>query len=298
MVDADGLVTALTAGSTVIRASTGSFSDSTVLQVVDPATLIVTAEGIAPPETFASSQGTILPLVEIGLEVDGAEDIRVTQLGFDVAGRDPGARLLLVEDADGNGLVGSSDPVVADTSVELVLGDTALVRVQLESFVVPEQDSLTVLAALRMSGSAPNGATFQMTFRPEDTRSVGELSGTENLRDDPPDPVASPVASTTVLQTGEVFAMSENPVTSGAGRVIFNFDPNEPPNTAAIYTLDGRRLVDLMPLIETEGGNRAVWLLRNDDGGTVAPGIYILVVQFDDRLIREKLIVARSAGGS
>ncbi|HKJ93257.1 MAG TPA: T9SS type A sorting domain-containing protein, partial [Longimicrobiales bacterium] len=153
---------------------------------------------------------------------------------------------------------------------------------------------VALIAALRMSGPAPNGASFQMTFLPDSTHSVGVLSGAQDLRSGASNIVASPVASTTLLQPGESFAISENPVKSGAGHVIFNFDPDTPPNLAAIYTLDGRRVVDLMPLVE--GGTRAVWTLTNDDGSPVAPGIYILVVRFADRMIRKKLFIARAGG--
>lgn len=295
-VDPDGLMTTLMAGITTITVSGGGSVDSAFIQVVDPATLVVTADGIAPPETLSSRAGTTIPLVELGLRVNGFEAIRVDQLGFDVLGADPGAHLVLVNDAGRNGVVDASDPVIADTAVSLVADDTATVLVQLDGFSVPEQDSVTVLATVRLSGSAPNGASFRLTFRPADTRSVGTVSGVQDRRSDPADVVISPVASTTLLETGEAFALSENPVRSTAGEVIFNFDPNQPPNLAAVYTLDGRRVVDLMPLIE--GGTRAVWRLRNDGGGIIAPGIYILVVRFEDRTIREKLIVARSATAS
>lgn len=292
-VDANGAVIGVAGGSTYIVASYSGLTDSVFVDVIQPSTLIVSAKGVAPPERLSSEVGTTLPLVHIDMKVQGGEGIRVEQLGFEVTGRDPGATLLLVKDSARNGVVDPTDRVIADSVVSLT-GDSVNIDLQISSFVVPAQDSVALIAALRMSGSAPNGATFQMTFVPSATQSVGVLSGSRNRQSVPGAIVASPVASTTLLQPGESFAISENPVKSDAGHVIFNFDPNTPPNLAAIYTLDGRRVVDLMPLIE--GGTRAVWPLTNDDGNRVAPGIYILVVRFADRMIRQKLFIARSGG--
>ncbi|MEJ2214990.1 MAG: S8 family serine peptidase [Gemmatimonadota bacterium] len=292
-VDANGSVIGVAGGSTYIVASYSGLADSMFVMVIQPSTLIVSAQGVAPPERLSSEVGTTLPLVRIDLKANGSEGIRVEQLGFTVTGRDPGATLLLVDDAARNGVVDPTDRIVADSVVALA-GDSVNINLQISSFVVPAQDSVALIAALRMSGSAPNGATFQMTFVPSATQSVGVLSGSRNRQSAPGNIVASPVASTTLLQPGESFAISENPVKSDAGQVIFNFDPNTPPNLAAIYTLDGRRVVDLMPLIE--GGSRAVWPLTNDDGSRVAPGIYILVVRFADSMIRKKLFIARSGG--
>ncbi len=292
-VDASGTVVGVSGGSTYIVATYASLADSTFIEVIQPATLVYSAQGVAPPERLSSEVGTTLPLVRIDMRVQGTEGIRIEQLGFQVTGRDPGATLILVNDAARNGIVDPTDVVIADSVIALT-GDSLNVNLQIDSFVVAAQDSVQLIAAIRMSGSAPNGATFQMTFLPSATQSVGVLSGTRNRQSPPGTIVASPVASTTLLQPGESFAISENPVKSSAGRVIFNFDPNTPPNLAAIYTLDGRRVVDLLPLIE--GGTRAVWSLTNDDGNRVAPGIYILVVRFADRMIRQKLFIARSGG--
>jgi subtilisin family serine protease len=292
-VDASGKVVAVAGGTTYVVASYAGLADSMFVAVIQPATLVYSAQGVAPPERLSSEAGTTLPLVRLDMKAQGTEGIRIEQLGFTVTGRDPGATLLVVNDAARNGVVDPTDRVIADSVVSLA-GDSVNVDLQVDSFVVAAQDSVQLIAALRMSGSAPNGATFQMTFRPSATQSVGVLSGTRNRQSAPGSIVASPVASTTLLQPGESFAISENPVKSGAGHVIFNFDPNTPPNLAAIYTLDGRRVVDLIPLIE--GGTRAVWPLTNDDGNRVAPGIYILVVRFADRMIREKLFIARSGG--
>ncbi|MEJ2678576.1 MAG: S8 family serine peptidase, partial [Gemmatimonadota bacterium] len=292
-VDGSGTVVGVAGGTTYIVASYSGLVDSVFVEVIQPATLVYSAQGVAPPERLSSEVGTTLPLVLIDMKAQGGEGIRIEQLGFQVAGQDPGATLLLVNDAARNGVVDPTDQVIADSVVSLT-GDSVNVNLQIDSFVVGAQDSVQLIAALRMSGSAPNGATFQMTFLPSATQSVGVLSGMRNLQSAPGSIVASPVASTTLLQPGERFALSENPVKSSAGQVIFNFDPNTPPNLAAIYTLDGRRVVDLIPLIQ--GGTRAVWTLTNDDGNRVAPGIYILVIRFTDRMIRQKLFIARSGG--
>ncbi len=88
-----------------------------------------------------------------------------------------------------------------------------------------------------------------------------------------------------VLEAGEVFTLSENPVRSD--RVIFHF--RQVPDIAAVYTLDGRRVVDLT-LRLTEPA-RVLWDLTNDRGVRVAPGVYLLVARVGDEVIRRRLII-------
>ena len=88
-----------------------------------------------------------------------------------------------------------------------------------------------------------------------------------------------------VLEEGEVFNLSENPIRSD--RVFFSF--GEPPTLAVIHTLDGRRVVDLRGrLVEPR---HAIWDLTNDRGGRVAPGIYLLVARVGDAIVRRRLVV-------
>ncbi|HKJ92836.1 MAG TPA: S8 family serine peptidase, partial [Longimicrobiales bacterium] len=134
-VDANGALVGVAAGTTYVTASYSGFTDSMFVEVVQPSTLIVQAAGVAPPERLSSEVGTTLPLVHVDLKADGSEGVRVLQLGFQVSGRDPGATLLLVNDAARNGVVDASDRVVADSVLSLT-GDSVNVSLQIDSFVV------------------------------------------------------------------------------------------------------------------------------------------------------------------
>ncbi len=85
------------------------------------------------------------------------------------------------------------------------------------------------------------------------------------------------------------FLVSENPVRSG--HVVLNFQ--SPPTVAAIYTITGRRVVDLMPRLEN--GGRVDWALTNEHGDRVVPGIYLAVFQISGQTIRQKIFIASSA---
>jgi hypothetical protein len=70
--------------------------------------------------------------------------------------------------------------------------------------------------------------------------------------------------------------------------VIFHF--REQPTVAGIYTLDGRRVVDLLGRLTDP--RRAVWDVTNEQGSPVARGVYFLVVNVGTTTVRQKLIVA------
>jgi hypothetical protein len=101
--------------------------------------------------------------------------------------------------------------------------------------------------------------------------------------------VASTTFSTTVLADGVALALSENPVRSG--RLVLNFA--EPPRRAAIFTIGGRRVADLLP---RGSDSRIEWNLTNDEGSRVAPGVYLIVFDIDGRILRQRLIVAGPSG--
>src|SRR5690606_38320028 len=68
-----------------------------------PAVLALESATAIPDTTTLGSMGTRLPLLRLTLAAQGFEPIRVVGLTFDVEGTDPGARLLLVDDVNGNG---------------------------------------------------------------------------------------------------------------------------------------------------------------------------------------------------
>ena len=129
--------------------------------------------------------------------------------------------------------------------------------------------------------SGRRGSDTSQRNRRQAATSARLSSGTGNT------PVASSNAATTVLKADENFALSENPVRHG--HVIFNFSKR--PTLASVYSLSGRRVADLLRQMTSDG--RVDWTLKNDDGGTVANGIYLVVFNVDGQVIRQKLFIAR-----
>ncbi len=249
------------------------------------ATLAVTAQPITPADGSSSAAGTRLPLIRLGLAASGPEGVVVYQLGFLVDGSDPQARVGVGLDENGDGSLTGQEPILGTSAAAGDVGSRA-VTVDVDSLLVPRSGSLNLVAFVEMGGGgAPNGSTVRLTYDPAGLRSAGEESKVAWMTRQPPAPVASLPVRTTVLRGDEVFAMSENPIRSA--RVVFSFKSR--PTRAAIYTLAGRRVVDLTHGMSTDF--RAVWTLTNDGDRPVAPGVYLLVVEVEGRRITQKLIV-------
>lgn len=286
-VDADGTVHALGVGSTRIIASSGSFADTATVVVTPPARLDIASVPAAPDEVTLGTRGSVIPLLATGLHANGYEAVRVRSLSFRISGIDAGAHLLLIADANRNRQYDFGERILERQPLALS-GPPIDVDVAIDSLTVPQRDSLQVIAALELSGSAPNGAAFQAELLPQRTHTIGLRSlaadqlGTLTS-------VASGTASSTVLANGATFSLSENPVRSG--RVVFNFA--ERPKVAAIYTLNGRRVIDLLPALDTTG--RVQWDLRNGSGERVASGVYFVVFDVAGQVVREKIFVMGGA---
>jgi hypothetical protein len=258
----------------------------------EPATLVVEAATAVGASATLGLRGTRLPLLRLDFEAIGFEAIDVTAIGFEVTGTDPAARLILVHDADGNG-VDPTDGIVGASTVALN-GSTLNVLVQPDSLRVFPFTETTVYVAIELSGRAPNGATFQAELDPSSIHTLGTRSGEIDRID--PDIVAveSGVAETTLLDGEAILSFSENPVRDND--VVFNFA--ESPTTAAVYTLAGRRVIDLCTRdgLTCDGGSanaRVHWDLRNDEGTAIAPGIYLIVFRVAGQTFRERLMILR-----
>jgi hypothetical protein len=250
-----------------------------------PAILSLSTDPATPTGPTLSPRGTRLPLLALRLSSRGSEAIDVTRLTFQVSGEDPGAYLVLLHDVNGDNRLDSGDmpidSVAAPLSGELESLSVSLAANELR---VPALRSVSIIAALSLSGAAPHGGSFQATFVPGETLSVGLTSGQPNVLSVAPTPLESGPAGTTVLAADELLSFSENPVLCPA--VVFNFA--EPPTAAAIYTLGGRRLIGFA----TGVGVRIEWDLRNADGSAIAPGVYLVVFTVRGQQFREKLMVA------
>lgn len=263
-----------------------------------PATLALTGLTAAPTDETLGEKGTLLPLLLLDMEARGFEPIDVTSIGFDVSGDDPFARILLARD-DGNGALDPADVVVASVAAPLTAAarrvtipfDDAQLRVQPFS-----QHSVFLLVEL--SGNAPNGAVFEAALAPQELHSRGVNSGAIDMIEPDIVAVTSGPASTTVLRSIELLTLSENPVRDG--NVVFNFE--RPPTTAAVYTITGRRVVDLcssgsLACGTTGGPTFTRWELRNGAGESVAPGVYLLIFTVHGETFREKLMILTGSDG-
>ena len=249
-----------------------------------PAILSLSTDPATPEGPTLSPRGTRLPLLALRLSSRGSEGIDVTRLTFQVSGEDPGAYLVLLHDVNGDNQLDSGDVPIDSVAVPLSGGmQNVSVTLAANQLRVPVLRSVSIIAALSLSGAAPHGGSFQATFVPGETLSVGLTSGQPNVLSVAPTPLESGPAGTTVLAADELLSFSENPVLCPV--VVFNFA--EPPTTAAIYTLGGRRLIGF----PTGGGVRVEWDLRNQDGSAIAPGVYLVVFTVRGQQFREKLLV-------
>jgi photosystem II stability/assembly factor-like uncharacterized protein len=282
-VEVGGQVRALREGSAFLIAELASRRDSAEVRIAPPAVLRVDASA-ATNTNSSARRGTRIALLRLSADVEGIEAVLLTQLTFEVTGNDPAARLLVLRDLARDGMPDANDPLIAamaapleDQPRTLDLSDVA--------FTVPADTIVELLVVLEMGGRAPNGTSFSARFVPAGVRSLNTRSGRINRLTLPTAPVASSEVSVTVLGAGEALSLSENPVRSA--RLIFNFAAR--PRTAAVYTVGGRRVADLLRIT---GDARIEWDLTNDQGARIAPGVYLVLFDIDGNVMRQKLVIA------
>jgi subtilisin family serine protease len=286
-VDAAGSVRAVSLGTARIVARSGTFADTAVVVVTTPARLDVATSSASPAETTLGTRGTVLPLLASVMRANGYEPLQVRNLGYRISGRDPGAHFLLIADLNRNRRFDIGERVLERVATPLH-GEAVAIDVTIDSLTVQARDSIQVLAAIELSGAAPNGAVFQAEVLPQRTRTLGVRSQANDQLGSIAAVISAP-ATSTLLTAGETFSLSENPVRTG--RVTFNF--TERPKVAAIYTLNGRRVIDLVPLLDETGSVQ--WDLKNGAGDRVASGVYFVVFDVAGRVVREKLFVTGGA---
>ena len=290
-VEAGGQVRAVREGSAFLIAELASRRDSALVRVAPPATLRLDASDAANASGSAR-RGTRIALIGMSADVDGIEPVQLTQLAFEITGNDPAARLLVLHDLARDGVPDANDPVIASADVVLE-GQPRTVDLSAVAFTVPADTVVELLVVVEMSGRAPNGSNFSASFVPAGVRSFNTRSRRTNRLTLPTAPVASSEVRATVLGDAEALSLSENPVRSA--RLIFNFAAR--PRTAAVYTVAGRRVADLLRI---SGDARIDWDLTNDEGARIAPGVYLIVFDIDGNVMRQKLVIAtpgEAAGG-
>jgi hypothetical protein len=294
-VDASGAVHAVAPGQARLRVTMGGVTLERALAVTGPSVLVVTASAMADAVPVVSAQGMMVPLLRLRLRVQGGEPMQVAQLGFDMTGRDPRARLQLVSDTDhdGQGGVGPGGvgaTIVGETTPVTLAGTPQRVRATAVG-PIAAGDSASFVVHVLLDGGAPHGTALALALAPEETRAEGLRSRSTDQLQQPAQPVAG-TRRTTVLAVGEAIALSENPVRGS--RVVMNF--REAPRTAAVYTLTGRRVADLRRRMQDDV--RVEWDLTNDQGSAIAPGVYLVIFDVGGQVVRQKLFVTRGNGGT
>jgi len=142
---------------------------------------------------------------------------------------------------------------------------------------------VTYLLAVRLNDHLRQGDTVGLrvaavfgTGTPSARRAVAYI----------PVPVTSRLGRAELLQGGQVFLISENPVRSG--RVIFSYDST--PRSMALYNFAGLRVRDFAAL----PANRFEWDVRGESPG-LPNGMYILVVKTGAELLRQRLMILSPA---
>jgi subtilisin family serine protease len=239
---------------------------------------------LPPPERLASAGGARVPLFRLNAATDSAEAIALERLTFELTGTDPGAALVLIHDEDADGDADPDEPVHASVPVALG-GGPVTARIE-PGPVVPAGASEQFVVALEMSGAAPNGARFSARYLPGETRTLGTLSGARDRFQGPVAVVESGERTTSLLEPGERFTLSANPVR--AAPLVISYAAR--PRAAAVYSIAGQRVRDLGSAM---GEGSVEWDLRNDQGVAVASGAYYLVLEFPGERVVRKLFVVR-----
>ena len=141
----------------------------------------------------------------------------------------------------------------------------------------------TYLLVLRLNDHLRQGDTLGLRLTA--VSGTGTLSARHAVASTPV-PVASRLGSATLLEAGEAFLVSENPVRSG--RVIFSYDV--PPRSLALYSFAGLRVRDFTGL----PASGFEWDVRGESPG-LPNGMYILVVDTGSKLLRQRLMILSPA---
>ena len=186
----------------------------------------------------------------------------------------------LYRDSAGTGVIPNGAPLVS-LPTPFAGGSTARF-VDLGANVAPG-GQVTYLLAVRLNDHLRQGDTLGLrvaavfgTGTPSTRRAVAYI----------PVPVTSRLGRAELLQGGQIFLISENPVRSG--RVIFSYDST--PRSMALYNFAGLRVRDFSAL----PANRFEWDVRGESPG-LPNGMYILVVKTGAELLRQRLMILSPA---
>ena len=186
----------------------------------------------------------------------------------------------LYRDSTGAGTVPSGPPLAALTAPFAAAATPSFAGVGTS---LSPGTQVTYLLVLRLNDHLRQGDTLGLRLTA--VSGTGALSARHAVASTPV-PVASRLGSATLLEAGEAFLVSENPVRSG--RVIFSYDV--PPRSLALYSFAGLRVRDFTGL----PASGFEWDVRGESPG-LPNGMYILVVDTGSKLLRQRLMILSPA---
>jgi subtilisin family serine protease len=286
-VDTQGRVSGRQLGSARIVVQSGVHEDTALVHVAAPATLTVTPRSLvhAPVRT---SKDEVLPVLALRLRASGPERVQLQRMSFEVSGPGRLVRVLVIHDANANGLIDDGDHIIQQTGRITATAVPAVLEARIDSVLIGRNAERNVIIALEFGALPTHGGRFTLRIIPAQLHTRNDNSQ-EQDRVTFAGGVAAAAVELTLLAEDEAFALSENPVRSGS--VIFNFAAV--PTLATVHTVTGTRVADLMRRID---GVQFTWDLTNDAGQHVVPGVYLLIFRVNGELIREKLMVLRARG--
>jgi subtilisin family serine protease len=282
LVNARGLVTGVVPGTARVVARANGAADTALVVVRPPAVLTIRGRAVAPGQAVQAPAGTLLPLLALALTAEGPEAVQLRSLAVQLTGADPDATLVLLDDPDGDGVIGEAPRVLASRDI-LLAGPATVVILPTDTVTVPRNTTRHVILALAASGRAATGTRFTASLLRAGTTTLNVNTRLPDRFELAGDLLAGP-AETTVLRPGELFALSQNPVRTDGVRLNFAARPTQ----AMIFTPTGARVADLLPRFD---GLHLLWDLTNDGGRRIVPGVYYLVARVDGELVRETIIV-------
>jgi subtilisin family serine protease len=220
--------------------------------------------------TLAALQLTVGATTLEGARLDS---LRLTATGSNVLS-DIVQQIALYRDDAGSGTVPSGAPIV--TLLSPFAGGATATFSGL-NLNVASGGSQTLLAVVTLTDRLRQGDTLH--FAPAALYGTGLLSAlqaTSSLSG------SSGLGSATLLASGEVFAVSENPVRNG--QVIFSYA--QPPQSIAIYSFAGLRVRQFQQLPP----DRYVWDVRGESPG-LPNGMYLVVISTGTETIRRRLMI-------
>jgi subtilisin family serine protease len=250
----------------------------------------VAGRGIASPVALDSSverseRGTIVPLQSIRIAATDPESLSVIRVRAAVIGSDAAFQLGVAVDANRDGALSDGETVVALGDAVVLAGSGVFeVVIPTGALVIPRGGTADLLLVGKLSGAVPSGTTFSAELDLAGSHTIGLRTGTTTSLGG--ESGAGARVLTTVLSQGERFTISQNPVRFAP--LILSV--GEPVRRFEILDFTGRMVRSIIPL---ESDRSIRWDLTNEGGTLVANGTYLMILELESGLVRQRLFITR-----